>query len=119
VQTDLYVATTVRIDNKMRMPLFIDGIACTFTSDDDSVATDSAVPTADLATVEQTFPALAPLLTTPLLREQTIPRDTSVTGTVLLHFRFPKSVWDARKSAVLKIGLYHQDPSLTLTIPKP
>lgn len=118
-ETDLYVATTVRIDNEKRMPLFIDGIQCTFTSADDSVVTDGAVPTAELPVVEQTFPALAPLLTQPLLREQTIPRDTSATGTVLLHFRFPKATWDTRKSAVLKIDFYHQDQSIYLTIPKP
>ncbi len=116
-EDDLFVATTIRLDNKLRVPTTIDTINCTLTTADGGVLTLPAAQKDEIPLTEQSFPALKPLLLQPLLRESTIAPGQSLTGTVLLHFPISQSLWDARKSAVLTIGLYNQ-PSLTLTIPK-
>ena len=66
--------------------------------------------------VEQSFPALAPMLGNPLLRETTIEAKHSAEGTVLLHFPITEEKWKARRSAVLTIHFYGQ-PSATVTLP--
>lgn len=116
-QDDLFVATTIRLDNKQRNPATIDTINGTLTTADGSVLNLPAAQKDEIPLSEQSFPALKPLLLQPLLRESTIAPGQALTGTVLLHFPITQSLWDARKSAVLTIGLYNQ-PSLTLTIPK-
>ena len=73
-QDDLYVLTTVRIDNRLKIPLTINDITGTLTPADDSAepVTTSAVEKTDLDNLYITFPALKPLSSPPLLRETTI-----------------------------------------------
>ena len=116
-EDDLYVLATVRIDDKLRLPLFIEDITATL-STDEGEATTSAVEKNDLPNLYITFPALKPLATEPLLRETKIEPGGHAEGMVLLHFPVTQTVWDQRKSAVITISLYHQLPQ-TVTIPKP
>jgi hypothetical protein len=116
-QDDLYVLTTVRVQNDLKLPLFIKDITGTLTSADDSQATTSAVEKLDLPNLYITFPALKPLASPPLLRETAIPPGQSAEGMVLLHFSADQPIWDQRKSATVTIDFYHQGP-LTVTIPK-
>ena len=116
-QDDLYVLATVRIDDKLRLPLFIEDITSTLTTDQGE-ATTSAVQKDDLPNLYVTFPALKPLATAPLLRETKIEPGGHAEGMVLLHFPVTQAVWDQRKSATITIALYHQGPQ-TVTIPKP
>lgn len=119
-QDDLYVITTVGIDNRLKIPLTIDDITGTLTPADDSAepTTASAVEKNDLDNLYITFPALKPLASAPLLRETTIPPGGHAQGMVLLHFPIAKTDWDSRKSASVTINFYHQDP-LTVPLPKP
>jgi hypothetical protein len=120
VQDDLYVLTTLHIDNRSRMPLTIDDITAVLTPPDDSVepTTASAIPRTDLDGIYVTFPALKPLSGPPLSRETTIQPGDHAEGMVMLHFPVTEADWNNRKSASVTIAFYHQDP-LTLTIPKP
>jgi hypothetical protein len=117
VEDDLYVLLTVRIDDKLRIPLFLSDIASTLTTADDAVATTSAIEKNDLAAVTTAFPAIQPLTGAPLLRESTIQPSTPGQGMVLLHFPIPQTVWDNRKSATLTLTFYHHAP-ITIPIPK-
>ncbi len=116
-EDNLFVATTIRLDNKQRNPAAIDTIDCTLTTANGGVLTLPAAQKDEIPLSEQSFPALKPLLAQPLLRESTISPGQALTGTVLIHFPITQSLWDARRSAVLTIGFYNQ-PSLTITIPK-
>jgi hypothetical protein len=116
-EDDLYVLATVRIDDKLRLPLFIEDITGTLTTDDGDLTT-SAVEKTDLANLYVTFPGLKPLASTPLLREIKVEPGGYAEGMVLLHFPVTQAVWDQRKSATITIALYHQGPQ-TVTIPKP
>jgi hypothetical protein len=116
-QDDLYVLATVRIDDKLRLPLFIEDITATLTTDQGDLTT-SAIEKNDLDNLYITFPALKPLASPPLLRESDIQPGEHAEGMVLLHFPITQSIWDQRKSATITIALYHQGPQ-TVTIPKP
>jgi hypothetical protein len=115
-EDDLYVLATVRIDDRLRLPLFIKDITATLTTPQGE-ATASAVQKNDLPNLYVTFPALKPLASAPLLRETAIQPGGHAEGMVLLHFPTTQAVWDQRKSATVTIDFYHQGP-LSVTIPK-
>ena len=118
VQDDLYVLVTVRIDDKLRLPIFINDITGTLIGADDTVVATSAAEKSDLDNLYITFPALKPLASAPLLRETGIQPGDHAEGMVLLHFSATEADWNQRKSATITIDLYHQGPQ-TVTIPKP
>jgi hypothetical protein len=119
VEDDLYVLTTIRVDNRLKIPLTIDDITGTLTpSDGSDPSTTSAIPKTDLDGMYITFPALKPLASTPLPRETTIQPGDHAEGMVMLHFPVTETDWNNRKSAAVTISFYHQEP-FTVTIPKP
>ena len=112
-----FVLATVRIDNRMKAPLFINDITGTLTSADDGQLSASAVEQNDIPNLFITFPKLKPLAGPPLLRESTIAPGGSAEGMVLLSFPVSQDVWNNRKSATITVNFYHQG-SFTATIPK-
>lgn len=116
-QDDLYVAATVKIDDKLRLPIFIKDITANLTAADGGQVTASAAQKNDLPSIYTSFPKLKPLVSAPLLRETEIQPGQSAEGMVLLHFSVPQSVWDQRSKATITIDTYHQGP-LTVEIPK-
>jgi hypothetical protein len=119
-QNDLYVLTTIRIDNRLKVPLTIDAINGTLTPQDENAdpSSVSAIQKSDLDAVYMAFPALKPLASAPLLRESSIQPGDHVEGMVLLNFPVTEADWNHRKSATVTIAFYHRDP-FTITIPKP
>ena len=127
VQDDLYVFVTLKIDDQLRLPLFIKNFTAVLTpsNPDGTPAEDltaSAVEKTDIPNLYMSFPALkakaiaqaSPLL----LRETQIEPGTSASGMIVLHFPIDPQTWDKRKSASFTIDFYHQQP-LTIAIPKP
>ena len=126
-QDDLYLIVTVRIQDHLRLPLFIKDFTATLTpaNPDGTPAepiTSSAVQKLDIPNLYTSFPALKALAAQqtaqPLYRETQIDPGTFAEGTVLLHFPVTQTTWDQRKSATLTIDLYHQG-QLTVPIPTP
>ena len=117
-EDDLYVLTTLRIDNQLHDPLFISDMTTTLTTADDAIITTSAVENSDFKAVYTAFPQVKPLASAPLLRESTIPPGGHAEGMVMLHLPISQDVWDKRKSAILTVDFYHQG-AVTTTIPKP
>jgi hypothetical protein len=120
-EDDFYVLTTIRIDNRLKIPLTIDDITGTLTPPDDSAepATTSAINKADIDGMYVTFPALKPLSGPPLTRETTIAPGDPAEGMVILHFPITQTDWNNRKSASVTISFYHQPDPFTVFIPKP
>jgi len=104
----LYVFTTLRIDDRLRLPLFLKDFTATLTTGEGEEITTSAVEKLDLDNVYTSFPGLKPLASEPLLRDTMISPGESAQGMVLLHFPVTKDVWDHRRTAVLNVDLYHQ-----------
>lgn len=117
-QDVLFVATTLRIKNKLRAPIFLDDFTLTLTNLEGAELTAKAIQKQDLASVKLSFPALRLLAVTPLLRETSIKPGETAEGTLLFSLQVPQSTWDTRKSGTIQIDLYHQ-PSGSLIIPKP
>jgi hypothetical protein len=104
----LYVLTTLRIDDRLHLPLFLKDFTATLTTAEGEEVTTSAVEKQDLENVYTSFPGLRPLASEPLLRDTMISSGQSAEGMILLHFPVTKEVWDHRRTAVLNIDLYHQ-----------
>jgi hypothetical protein len=111
-----FVLAAVRVDNRMKDPLYINDITGTLTSSDDSQLQASAIGENDISNLFITFPKLKPLASPPLLRESTIPPGGSAEGMVLLSFPVSEDVWNKRKSASVTVNFYHQG-SFTAPIP--
>ena len=115
-QDDLYVVTTLRIEDRLRLPLFLkDFTANVITADGESLTTSAAEKT-DLHPLFVTFPALAAIATAPLLRDTQIDPGQAAEGMILLHFPITEEAWNKRQSATLTVDLYHQAPQ-TIAIP--
>jgi hypothetical protein len=117
-EDDYYILATVRVDDRLRVPLTLDDITGSITAPDGAVSTTSALQKRDLPNLYITFPALVPLSSAPLLRESTIQPGGQAEGMVLLHYPIAQTVWDQRKSASITLKFYNQDP-LTVPLPKP
>ena len=107
-QDDLYVLTHLRIEDDLRLPLFLKDFTATLTTAEGQQITTTAVQERDLPNLYVSFPALKPLASAPLLRETLINPGESAEGMVMLHFPVTQSVWDHRQTAVLTVDLYHQ-----------
>jgi hypothetical protein len=115
-EDELYVLATVHIDDKAKVPLFIKDLTGTLATGQGDPTTTSAVEANELANLYLTFPAVKLQATAPLLRESSIQPGQSAEGMVLLHFPVDLNTWNNRKSAVVTIAFYHQDP-INVTIP--
>src|SRR5271156_6427181 len=104
----LYVLTTLRIDDRLHLPLFLKDFTATLTTAEGEQITTSAIEKQDLDNVYTSLPELKPLASEPLLRDTMISPGQSAEGMILLHFPVTKDVWDHRRSAVLNVDLYHQ-----------
>ena len=116
-EQDLYIATTLRIENHLTVPLFLKDFTITLTTPDGEIST-IAIEKQDLNTVYTAFPDVKTLMSNPLMRETDVPPGEAREGTLLVQFAIPQKVWDDRKSATITVDFYHQD-SMTVAIPKP
>ena len=116
-QDNLYVLTTLRIEDRLNLPIFLKDFTATLTTADGEELKTSAVEKQDLENLYTTFPALRPLSSTPLLRDTLIDPGHSAEGMVLLHFPVTEDVWNRRRTATLNVDLYHQGP-ISVTIPQ-
>ena len=114
---DLYILATVRVDNRLRVPLTLDDITGTITAPDGAEST-TALQKRDLPNLYAVFPALVPLASAPLVRESIIQPAGRAEGMVLLHYPILQAEWDQRKSASITLKFYNQDP-ITVPLPKP
>ncbi len=113
----LFVASTIKVDNQLRVPIYLDDFHITLTDPSGAEMTVSADTPKDIPDAEANYPGIKPLITTPLVRNTEIDPAKSAQGTLLFPLTIRKEIWDARKSAVIKVDLYHQ-PAIYVTIPK-
>ncbi len=107
----LFIVSTIKVDNQLRVPIFLDNFTLTFSNPDDAQLTSKAFTKEELANAELSFPTLKPLITAPLLlRDTSIDPGKSAQGIIVFSLAIPKSMWDARKVATIMVDLYHQHP---------
>ena len=114
-EDDLYVLTTLHIDNPLKFPLFLRDFNATLITADGQLISSSAIQKDDLPNLYTSFPDLKKLASTPLYRDITIPPGQSAEGMVILHFSADKDAWAShRKSANATVDFYHQPPQRSL-----
>ena len=113
-----YVLATLRIDDRLRLPLFLKDFTATLTTADGQTLTTAAAEQSDLQPLLTTFPQLKALATAPLLRDTQIDPGHSAEGMIILQFPITQDAWNKRQSATLSVDFYHQAPQI-VTLPKP
>lgn len=113
----LFVATTLKLDNHMKMPVYLDDYTLTFTDPSGAQLTARSVNKSDLANLETTFPAIKPLVGNRLTRDTVIQPNGSAQGTLLFSLQLTQALWDSRKDANVRVDIFRQHP-VTVTIPK-
>jgi hypothetical protein len=110
-EDDLYIVATVRITDKLRLPIFLNGYTAALINPDGTQLNATAIAPRDLARLEETFPALTPMAQHPLDDKTPIPPGETREGTIVLQFPgLSATAWSGRKSASLTIDLTHQGP---------
>jgi hypothetical protein len=109
-EDDLYVLTTLHIDNPLKFPLFLKDFNASLLTADGQLLPSNAVQKDDLPNLYTSFPDLKKLATTPLYRDITIPPGQSAEGMVIFRFSADKDAWGHRKSANATVDFYHQPP---------
>jgi hypothetical protein len=120
-EDDVYVVVTVSITDKLRLPIFLDSVSATMTTDTGSTqATD--VSALDLPRLEQIFPQMTPLVSPPaappLHFEDAVSPGATRVGTIV--FLFPRTsakAWAAKKSATLTVNLAHDASPINVPLP--
>ena len=115
-EDNLYVIANLKVEDPLRLPLFLKDFTATLTTADDQEITTSAAEVKDLPNIYTSFPALKPLSSAPLRREILIAPGTTAEGMVLLQFPITVDTWNHRKSAILNVDLYHVG-KFPITIP--
>jgi hypothetical protein len=115
-QDDLYVVTTLRMEDRLNLPLFVKDLTATLETSDGQKFETSAVQKQDFENLFTTYPALRPLATSPLVRETLIESGQAAQGTIILHFPVTQEAWNHRRSATLHVALYHQG-KVSIAIP--
>ncbi len=117
----LYVVANITLQNHSEVPLFLSSFHGEFTLQDGSVMQASPIETTDLPRLLKMFPQLKTLTdatgTQPLQRDQTVAKDGTGRGYLVMYYNIPPGIWEKRKAAEVTIDFYHQD-KLTLPLPK-
>ena len=120
-EDDVYVVATVSITDKLRLPIFLDSVSATMTTDTGSTqATD--VSALDLPRLEQIFPQITPLVSPPAappfrFEDSVSPGETRVGTLIFLFPQLSAKAWAAKKSAILTVHLAHDAAPINVPLP--
>ena len=64
-EDDLYIVATLRIEDKLRLPIFLTGTSATLTNADGTTVEATVISPQDLPRLEETFPQITPLVSAP------------------------------------------------------
>jgi hypothetical protein len=121
-EDDLYVVATLKIEDKLRLPIFVDSYTATLVTSSGTSLDATIVAGPLLPKVGETFPQLLPLVNppaaTPIKFDDAIqPGETKVGSVVLLFPQASEQVWREKKSATLTLTLSHDAAPLTVALP--
>jgi hypothetical protein len=121
-EDDLYVVATLKITDKLRLPIFVDSYAATLTTSSGATLDATIVAGQLLPKVGETFPQILPLVNppaaTPIKFDDAIQPGTTKVGSVVLLFpQASEKVWREKKSATLTLTLSHDAAPLTVALP--
>jgi hypothetical protein len=121
-EDDVYVVATLRIQDKLRLPIFLTNTSAAMTKNDGTTLEATVISPLDLERLEQTFPQILPLVSAPapppLQFEDAIAAGTTRVGTVVLLFpQTSEKQWRAKNSATLTVRLAHDAAPIEVALP--
>jgi hypothetical protein len=116
-EDDLYVVATVHLQNNLHRPVALFASSASLTTPDDARMDATMIVARDIPRLEESFPALKPMLTHVLPDDAEIGSKQSVDGSVVMLFPGAgEAFWQKKKSAQLTIELAHEQP-LSVSLP--
>ena len=121
-EDDLYVVATVKVTDKLRLPISIDSYSATLTTADGATVDATIIAGNYLPRVGETFPQFLALIQPPAAKpiyfDDSIGPGQTLVGTVVLLFPNASGKdWQAKKSATLHLSLAHNAAPLTVALP--
>ncbi len=113
-ENDLYVVATVKMTDKLRLPLFLTGAVAHVTLADGAETEITALSAADVKRLEVIFPALGKQVTHPFEDGTEVDPQQTLNAQVVLPLPGQTAAaWAGKKSATLTITLRNQGPQTT------
>ncbi len=121
-EDDVYVVATLRIEDKLRLPITLTNTSATVTTRAGSTIEATVVSSVELPRLEEMFPQILPLVSPPaappLQFEDAIAAGATRVGTVVLLFpQTSEKDWHAKQSATLTVHLAHDAAPIAVTLP--
>lgn len=121
-EDDLYVVATIKVTDKLRLPISIDSYSATLTMAGGGTVDATVIAGNYLPRVGDTFPQFLPLVQPPAARpikfDDSIGPGETLVGTVVLLFpNASEKDWHAKKSAILHVSLAHNAAPLSIALP--
>jgi hypothetical protein len=121
-EDDLYVVATLRITDKLRLPIFLNSTSATMTTAEGETIEAKIISPQDLPRLEQTLPEVLPLVNPPAaqpisLDDAVAPGTTRVGSVVLLFPQISAKAWQTKKSATLTLNLARDTAPQTVALP--
>jgi hypothetical protein len=122
VEDDVYVVVTLGIEDKLRLPIYLTNISATITTQDGSLLEATVISPLDLTRLEETFPQILPLASSPaappLQFQDAISAGATRVGTAVLLFpQISQQQWQGKKSAKLTVHLAHDAAPIGVALP--
>jgi hypothetical protein len=118
-EDDLYVVATVKIEDKLRLPLFLGSMSATMTTADGTAQDVSLISPREFPRLVGLFPAIEPKLQAAQpwnFGDQIAPGETKSGEVLMLISGETADAWKTKRSATLTFALAHQAP-LTVELP--
>ncbi len=113
-EDNLYVVASVKMTNKLRLPIFFNGAVAHVTMADGSREDVNMLSASDVKRLAVIFPAFGARAGTPLEDEMEIDPGQTVKGTAILPFPGQGAeAWAGKKAATLTVSLRNQEPQTT------
>jgi hypothetical protein len=109
-QDDLYVVVTIKVTDKLRLPLFLAPPEATLTIPAGE-ADAAAISPRYIPQLETVFPALTPLIVNPLADgDEVAPGATREASVLFLFPGLKEEDWKSKQAATLTVKFAHQEP---------
>jgi hypothetical protein len=122
VEDDVYVVATVRVEDKLRLPIFVMAMSASMTTTSGETLEATVISPLDLTRLEESFPQMLPLVNAggapPLQFQDEIGAGSARVGTVVLLFpQISEAQWRAKQSATLAVHLLHDGAPVEVSLP--
>lgn len=110
-EDNLYVVATVNVTDRLRLPIFVNGVTAHVVFADGSQVDSEAIPAGDVKRLQTIFPGIAPMIGQPLEDMAQFDPGKVQTGTYVFGFAGQTAqAWQSKRSASITLELRNQEP---------